>query len=39
MLNLIKKISAFFHQLIEDYLISRWVEFYSPFRVGNSSSL
>ena len=39
MLNIIKIMSDFFHQLIENYLISRWVEFYSPFRVRNSTSL
>ena len=39
MLKLSKKLLAYFHQLIENYLISRWVEFYSPFRVRPSATL
>lgn len=35
----LSKIKQFVLQLIENYLISRWVEFYTPFRGGNSAGM
>ena len=37
-MKIIRYVKNFIHRIVENYVISRWMEFYSPFRGGSSAN-